>query len=447
MASVAAGASTEAERGGLQGQPRGLWVLAGTEFWERVSFHGMQALLVLYMVEQLLLPGHVDHVAGLAAVRRTVEAATGPLSTQAFASQLFGLYVGFVYFTPAIGGWIGDRVLGRRAAVVAGGLLTAAGHLSLAFDETFLAALALLVAGAGLLRGNLLAQVGALYAPEDRRRAEGVQLYYTGINVGAFVAPLVTGALGQTYGWHAGFAFAAIGMMAGVAIYLAERGAVPVPPRGAGGEQRPLTPAERRSVGRLAVLGVLAVSYWIAQAQVWNTYNIWARDHLDREIGAFTMPVPWLQGFDSLAPVLMLPFVLRWWRIRARTNREPGELTKAAIGCLLFALGMAWLGAAGAGRAPLLWGVAFHMISNLGWIYFNPVVLAVFTRAAPAPRAATVIACYQLSVFVGSIVSGRLGGFYERWGPAEFWFVHAGIAAAGSVGLLALRGWLRRGLG
>ncbi|MDT7934690.1 MAG: peptide MFS transporter [Sphingomonadaceae bacterium] len=447
MASVAAGAGTDTGRGGLEGQPRGLWVLAGTEFWERVSFHGMQALLVLYMVEQLLLPGHAEHVAGLAAVRGAVEAATGPLSAQAFASQLFGLYVGFVYFTPAIGGWIGDRVIGRRAAVVVGGLLMAAGHLSLAFDKTFLAALGLLVAGAGLLRGNLLAEVGALYTPQDRRRAEGVQLYYTGINVGAFVAPIATGALGQAYGWHAGFAFAAGGMLIGVAIYLAGRGAVPAQQHGARGEQRPLTPAERRSVGRLAVLGLIAVSYWTAQTQVWNTYNIWARDHLDRVIGAFTMPVPWLQGFDALAPVLMLPFVLRWWRVRAQTGRESGELTKAAIGCLLFALGMAWLGAAGAGRVPLLWGIAFHMVSNLGWIYFNPVVLAVFTRAAPAPRAATVIACYQLSVFVGSIVSGRLGGFYERWGPADFWFVHAGIAAAGSVAVLALRGWLRRALG
>lgn len=153
--------------------PRGLYVLAATELWERISYHGMQALLVLYMVEQLLLPGHIERIAGFERYRAIVEAVTGPLSTQALAAQTFGLYTGLIYFTPVIGGAIGDRITGRRGAVAAGALLMTAGHFSLAFDRSFLVALLLLILGAGLLRGNLSAQIKSLYADGDRREADG----------------------------------------------------------------------------------------------------------------------------------------------------------------------------------------------------------------------------------------------------------------------------------
>jgi len=148
-------------------------VLAATELWERISYHGMQALLVLYMVEQLLLPGHIERIAGFERYRAIVEAVTGPLSTQALAAQTFGLYTGLIYFTPVIGGAIGDRITGRRGAVAAGALLMTAGHFSLAFDRSFLVALLLLILGAGLLRGNLSAQIKSLYADGDRREADG----------------------------------------------------------------------------------------------------------------------------------------------------------------------------------------------------------------------------------------------------------------------------------
>ena len=150
------------------GHPKGLVVLAGTELWDRMSFSGMQAILVLYMVEQLLLPGHVEHIAGFGVFRQVVESITGPLSTQALASQIFGLYVGLTYFTPTIGGFIGDRFLGRMRSVTLGASLMAAGHFCMAFEQSFLLALLLLIFGAGLLRGNLTPQVSELYAPDDK---------------------------------------------------------------------------------------------------------------------------------------------------------------------------------------------------------------------------------------------------------------------------------------
>src|SRR4051794_24094958 len=162
----------------------------------------MSALLVLYMVNQLLLPDHVEHVTGFSGFRRGLESLFGPLSTQALASQIFGLYAGFVYFTPVLGGWLGDRI-GQRSAVVLGAVSMAGGHLAMAFDQSFLLALLLLILGSGLLKGNISAQVGSLYPPDDEaRRTRGFAIFSTAINLGAVVGPLVCGFLGTRYGWH-----------------------------------------------------------------------------------------------------------------------------------------------------------------------------------------------------------------------------------------------------
>jgi POT family proton-dependent oligopeptide transporter len=205
MVTIAAESETRFRPQLVFGHPRALIFLAGTELWDRISFHSMQALLVLYMVDQLLLPGHVENVAGIAGFRAVIEGVTGPLSTQAFASQVFGLYVGLANLSPVLGGWLGDRFLGRRFAVTLGAVLMTAGHFFMAFDQSFLLAMLLLVLGAGGLRGNLTPQVGELYAKEDRRRNSAFQIYYSMVNFGAAVGPLVTGALGQSYGWHTAF--------------------------------------------------------------------------------------------------------------------------------------------------------------------------------------------------------------------------------------------------
>ncbi|HEY8003532.1 MAG TPA: peptide MFS transporter [Phenylobacterium sp.] len=428
----------------LFGHPRGLVVLAGTELWDRISFHGMQALLTLYMAGQLFLPGHIERIAGFAGFRRGIEAVTGPLSTQALATQVFGLYVGLVYFTPSLGGALGDRVLGRRGAVTLGALLMTAGHFCMAFDRSFLLALLFLILGAGCLRGNLAPQVGELYAPDDRRRGVAFQLYASMINLGAFIAPVLTGALGQRYGWHVAFGFAGVGMLTGLLIYLA--GGSDLPPerlRCPAAPRQTLTPAERRTVWRLLGLIPVAALFWIAQSQVWNTYNLWVRDHIELRIGGFDVPVPWLQALDGLSPFVCLPPMLIFWRWQAQRGREPGEFTKAAIGCFIFAASTLWLAGAplltdAAGRTPILWAVAFHLASNLGWLYFTPTMTALFSRAAPAPVNATMMGVYQLSVFLGSTISGRMGALYETLSASQFWALHAAVVAAGGVILLAL---------
>lgn len=443
-------ADTPPERTGWLGHPRGLWVLAGTELWDRISFHGMQAMLVLYMVEQLLLPGHVEHIVGFARYRAIVEGITGPLSVQALAAQTFGLYVGLIYFTPVFGGTIGDRLTGRRVAIALGALLMTCGHFALAFDASFLLALLFLILGAGLLRGNLSAQVKSLYADGDRREADAFQIYYFAVNFGAFIAPIVTGALAAVYGWHVGFGAAGVGMLVGLIVYLVgQRHLPPDRVRAAAAERTALTPQERRRVAGLFAIWPLIMCFWIAQSQVWNVYNLWVRDHIDLQVGSFTVPVPWMQSLDGLLPALLTPCVVFWWRWQSKHAREPDLFVKLATGCLVFGGSTALLALApliqGAdGRAPLLLPVAFHLFSNLGAVYFAPVALAMFAREAPAALRGTLIGVNTLSVFAASIISGRMGGLYETMAAPHFWLLHAAIVTAAGVVMLVAAHPFRR---
>ncbi len=426
-----------------QRQPRGILILATTQFWEAFSLYGVQAMLVLFMVDQLLLPGNRERVLGLAATQGAIESVTGPLSSQALAVQLFGIYAGLLRFTPILGGWIGDRLLGRRRTVAIGAVLMTLGHLCMAFDQTFLLALLLLILGVGGMNANLMAQVSALYGPEDRRRDDGFQIYYVGLNTGAFLAPVVCGWLGQEYGWHLGFAVAGIGMLGALIIYLTGGKHLPADaPRLAAAERTRLTPQQRRTVVFLCLLVPVTALFWMSQAQVWNVYNIWVRDHVDLSIAGWRVPVPWFQALDSLAPLMMAPLLIASWRRQARRGDEPGDVMKLAIGCLFMAGSMVWLALAGpifGDRAPLLWVVAFHFILNLGWLFFVPVMLAVYGRLAPQSVNAMMMGVNTLAVFLASTIGGRIGGLYETMTPTAFWLLHAGITTVGAVIFVALR--------
>jgi POT family proton-dependent oligopeptide transporter len=432
------------------GHPRGLLVLAGTELWDRISFSGMQAILVLYMVDRLFLPGHIENIAAFDGFRHVIQFATGALSPQALASQIFGLYVGLIYFTPTFGGFIGDRFLGRTVSVMLGALLMTAGHFCMAFETSFLLALLLLIVGAGFLRGNLTPQVAELYAPGDGRRPVGFQIYFSMVSIGAFVAPLVTGALSQIYDWDVAFAFAGFGMLAGLVVYLSGRSILPPDTRRLGTAARaPLLPHERRVVLALLLLIPIATLFWIAQAQIWNTYNVWVRDHVELRVGSFTVPVPWLQALDGLCPLVSLPAILWFWRWRARRGAESDEYTRMSLGMLIFGASVGLLVAAewitdAQGKTPLLLPVVFHVASNIGWLYFAPSVNSLFAGAAPAAVRGTMIGMYTLSMFFGSVISGRMGGLYETVRPSVFWSLHAGVVIAGGLLLLLVSGRLRR---
>ncbi|MBX9884666.1 MAG: peptide MFS transporter [Novosphingobium sp.] len=428
------------------GQPKGLWTLAGTEFWDRVSFHGMVSMLVLYMTGDLLAGTGADHVAGFAAYRVFLQGIGVAMTPTGIATQTFGLYFAGVTFLPLVGGWLGDRVLTRRTAVASGALAMTAGHFCMAFDTTFLLALVLLVIGAGLLRGNLTPQIRALYADGDRRLADAFQAYSFCINIGAFVAPIASGAVAKAYGWHAGFAVAGFGMLAGLVWYLAGSRHLPVQPA-PGRRQGPrtaFTARERRGLAALAMVWPVSLAFWTTQAQIWNVYSLWVRDHIRMEVGGFTVPIPWLQSLDGLAPAVAAPILILLWRWQAARGSEPATLTKAATGCLIMAASTLLLAAeplfAGPGGLGPLWLVVlFHLISNFGAISFAPVIRAFFAERAPESVRGTVIGLESLSVTGASLLSGVMGGWYQTVTPPVFWTVSASIAGTAGVALLLVR--------
>lgn len=426
------------------GHPRGLGYLAFTEAWERFSYYGMQTLLVLYMVNQLLKPGHVENIAGFAQLQAMLGR---DLSGQALASAIFGLYTSSVYLTPILGGLLADRVLGRTRTVIIGASLMAAGHFLMAFDQSFLLALLCLVLGVGCFKGNLASQVGALYPPSDLRRADAFQIFYLAINAGVIAAPLVAGTLGERVGWHYGFGVAGVGMVIGLGIYLAGRKHLPPDPilqRGAKVEKPKLGTQERvTSAVLLALLPVLAIAA-VGNQQIFNAYLVWAERTADFDLGGFQIPTTWLITLDSVVSVTFLAGAVAFWRLWAKHFPEPDEVTKITIGCLIsvtgflaLAAGSAVAAAAGT-KVALGWLVAFHVLNSMGFANIFPVGLALYARAAPAAVGATIIGIYYLHLFVANALVGWIGGFLERMPAVQFWGLHAGLAlAAGLIFLLA----------
>ncbi|MBU0826161.1 MAG: peptide MFS transporter [Alphaproteobacteria bacterium] len=423
------------------GHPRGLAYIVFTETWERFSFYGMQALLVLYMTLHLFQPENSVQVLGFEGYRAAMANVFGSLSPQALAAQTFGLYVGFVYFMPVFGGLLGDRYLGRKKSVIIGAVFMAFGHFLMAFEAYFLFALLALVVGSGFLKGNLAAQVGYLYAVNDKRRDEGFSVYVFGINVGAFVAPLICGTLGELYGWHYGFGAAGIGMLIGLAIYLL--GGRYLPPernRADTTERVRLQPGDGAKItGILAMLAITAL-YWTAQSQVWNSYPLWIKDQVDRDLGFAMVPVTWFQSLDSLAVLLLAPAVLWLWKRQSRRAAEPADLTKIGLGCAVFAAACLLLSVgefmAGSGKVAILWPVLFHFVCAVGFLYLGPIALALTSRAAPAAVNAMMVSCYYLAIFAGSFASGWLGRFYETMAPAAFWAMHGAVVGSGALLIL-----------
>ncbi|HEX4665389.1 MAG TPA: oligopeptide:H+ symporter [Chthoniobacterales bacterium] len=304
------------------GHPRGLFFLAFTEAWERFSYYGMTALVVLYMVNQLLLPGQVEHIGGFVGFRAAVESIVGPLSTQALASQIFGLYSGFVYFTPLLGGLIADRWIGQRNAVVIGALSMSAGHIAMTFAESFLLALLLLVIGSGFLKGNISAQVGALYPPDDEaRRTRGFVIFSTGINTGAVTGPLLCGLLAQVFGWHYGFGVAAIFMLLGLATYLYGYSYLPARVERRKFEGTRLTAVEWRIVYALIAVMIISVFESIAYGEIFNVSSIWIQQHVALNLGSFRIPVPGFQAINSVFSIASVPLLFWIWRKQATRSR------------------------------------------------------------------------------------------------------------------------------
>ena len=436
------------------GHPKGLAYLVFAESWERFSYYGMQALLVLYMGQHLLLPGHVNNIAGFIPFRHAIEAAYGPLSPAALASAIFGLYAGGVYLTPLAGGLIADRLLGRTRTVTLGALLMAAGHFLMAFETSFLIALTCLLAGVGCFKGNIATQVGELYGPEDPRRADAFQIYQLCISIAVTFSPLICGTLGQKIAWHWGFGAAGIGMLLGLAGYLSGRRYLPPErPRGRTAAARPkLAPGEGATILILIALLPALVLVMLGNQEIFNAYIVWGDTNYDLRLFGQTMPVTWLVSVDAgLGAFVMLATILawRWWE---RRFSPVNEITKLCAGAFIMAAAPATLALASlfesetGEKIGLGWALAFHILNNIGFASLFPVGLALFSRAAPRAVAGLMIGVFYTHLFATNMVVGYLGGLLETMPATRFWLLHAALITLGACMLLVFRAVFNRRL-
>jgi POT family proton-dependent oligopeptide transporter len=425
------------------GHPKGLGYLGFTEGCERFSYYSMQTLLVLYMVNYLLVPGRMENVVGLDWLNAHVYPG---LSGQPLASAIFGTYTALVYLTPILGGIIADKWLGRNATLITGGVLMAIGHFLMAIEPAFLLALLALLLGVGAFKGNIATQVGALYGPNDLRRAMAFQIFYIFINVSVIAAPLVSGTLGQKVGWHYGFGCAGVVMVLGLIIYLAGQKHLPAdnkPVRGAGKVQREkLTRDDWLNVVYLLILiPVLAISL-LTNQEIFNAYLVWGDQHFDLTLLNDTSS--WLITLDAALSFSMLVAVAAFWKWWGSRRREPDEISKMIIGSF-FTIGgglclfMAALTQPEGGKISLFWPVMFHLLNSIGFAHILPVSLALFSKISPRQITSTVIGLYYLAFFVANAVVGYVGGLYSSLPTTTFWLIHIASAAFGLVAFVIFK--------
>lgn len=462
------------------GHPGGLSTLFFTEMWERFSYYGMRALLVLYMV---------------AAVDK------GGLGFEtADATAIYGLYTASVYFLPLIGGWLADRFIGAKRATLIGGVIISLGHFTLAVPSLtfFYLGLVLVALGTGFLKSNISAMVGDLYDTDDERRDGGFAIFYMGINLGAFAAPLITGAL-AAYNWHWGFAAAGVGMVAGLIqyvigrkklegvgeppvktemdatavtpIYLIQVGAVVaaaaailfyfnsaygfdfalkkalIPILVVGGlivviftgMQDKLSAADWKRLGIIIILFLFAALFWAGFEQAGSSFNLFAEQLTERTVGTFEIPAAWFQSVNAIMIVVMAPlFSIMWVKWG---KKQPNDVFKFSLGLFFLALGfvvMAYAsGLTGAGKVSPMWLVVVYFLHTAGELFLSPVGLSSMTKLAPGKMVGLMLGVWFLASSLGSFAAGQIAGEFEAkqetlvglfWNLAVVIFIGAAIA-------------------
>ena len=447
----------------LFGHPKGLFVLFLTELWERFSYYGMRSLLVLYMLNHLFVQPDVGaRVLGFNTVIGWYQSLFHTTWTaQPLSSWVYGLYTSFVYGTPILGGLIADRLLGQRKTVVVGGVLMAIGHFLMAVESLFFPALIFLIAGNGCFKPNISTQVGLLYPPGDKRRDRAFSIFYVGVNLGAFLAPLICGTLGQKVGWHYGFAAAGVGMVLGLIWYLmnqkylapdvlAQRRALAADaaahagPGSVAPPKQKMTSEEWLRVGAIAVVCLLVASFWAVYEQQGNTLQVWADHNTSWMFLGWQMPSTWYQAFNPFMIFMFTPLLTSLWAWQALRNQEPSSVTKMAMGLVMLGVGFIVMIAAANGLATpetkrsVMWLVGSTLIFTFGELYLSPIGLSFVTKVAPIRMVSMMMGVWYLANFIGNYMTGYLGTFYETMPKAQFFQLMTTIAVVAGVVLFFL---------
>jgi len=319
----------------------------------------------------------------------------------------------------------------------------AAGHFMMAFEPLFYFALATIALGNGLFLPSLPSQINDLYGPDDPRRGWAYNVYYVGVNVGGFLAPLICGTLGETFGWHYGFGAAGVGMLAGLVIYLSGQRYLPVSKTPASIVEPEIFTqggSRRDTFMLLLAVGLAVTVFRGAYEQVGNTVALWI-ESADRHFGNFEIPMTWFQSLNPLLVIAMTPVLLVRWRRKAGAGLEHSPLQKMATGALIAGGSYALLAIASAispTGASWLWIVAYFFVLTLGELYILPTGLGLFARLAPPKLGATTVAAWYLAIFAGSLTAGFIGSWYSSFRPSAYFLLLTAVASLAAVILLAL---------
>ncbi len=429
------------------GHSTGLATLSFTEAWVGFSYYGMMSLLTLYMTSYLLKAPHEAHILFFAPFHAFLNGLYGNRQGPALASSVTGLYSALAYGVPVLGGMLADNFLGRTRTIVLGAVLMTAGHLLMAFESTFLIALALIIAGMGCA-GTIKAQVGGLYSIEDTRRADAYQVFLLLFNIAVIIAPLVCGTLGESYHWSWGFGAAGVGMAVGLVVYLAGQKTLPPEPVRLKRAERTaashpaLTRREKKTLIVLALLlPVLAISA-IGNQEIFNGYMIWGKKYYQLVFFGHVMPVAWLLSLDAFISSGMIFGVLMFWRWYEKLRGPVDEIVKVAIGAGFNAVAPLLLAVAslladqGHHKVGLIWGVGFHLVNDLGFSNVYAIGMSLYSRSAPKRMGATVVNAFVLHIFLANLFVGYLAGLLESMSAPSFWLLHAGLIAGAAVILI-----------
>ena len=445
-----------------KGHPKGLYLLFFTEMWERFSYYGMRAILILYLTKKF------------------IEGGLG--MDEKYAMLLYGYFTGFVYFTPLIGGWLADRYLGKRLAVMIGGVTMMLGQFTLfGLNSTtgLYIGLLLLIIGNGFFKPNISTLVGGLYKDGDSRRDAAFTIFYMGINLGAMIAPLVIGVVTDnmfattnedgsiSYGYRYGFLVSGIGMLLGQVIfnllgtkYLGDLGTKPV---GAVSNtevakvQKSITPEtgkeldekdEKQRISVIFILLIFAVFFWAGFEQAGSSLSLYTDKYIDRSIGSFEIPTSWFQSVNPLFIVTLAPLFTLFWA--SPIGRRLTTPVKMGVGMIILGVGFLFMIGAVAERsangdvddvnnkAALMWLIMTYLLHTIGELCISPVGLSVVTKLSPPKLASVLMAVWMLSSFFANIVGGYIASYVETMGAGEVFTYIAGFVSVCGVLLILL---------
>ena len=405
------------------GHPVGLFILFFTEMWERFSYYGMRAILVLYLVQA------------------TTDANPGLGWSNGEALALYGWYTMLVYVASIPGGWIADKLIGQKKSVLYGGILLVAGHSILAVEElwAFYTGLGLIVAGVGMLKPNISTMVGGLYRQGDIRRDKGFTIFYIGINVGAFLSSLIVGYVGEVHGWHYGFGLAGIGMALGLLQYLVGQKYLKHVGNFLGTSEdevekeamkKPLTKIEKDRIVVLFISFLLVIVFWGAFEQAGGLMNIYAKEKTNRMLMGWEVPASWFQSLNAMFIIFLGTSVAAYWANRKLKGKIATSLYKMIIGLIIMGTGFFFMSAASGqfesqGSSAMYWLVLAYLFHTVGELCISPVALSYITKLAPLKYGSLMMGIYFAMTGFGNKLAGLLGESAE--GLGEF-TVFTGIA-------------------